>query len=97
MPFTRMSQQIPQKPLFLTDPTDKPQITDYQHMLSLMNHNLTQTIVIFARISTIAFLTGANQFVTIHHVPSRRPGPRIWSGVMSDNYNSPLTTIIFPF
>lgn len=40
--FTQMFEQVPKKPPFLTDPTGKPQIRDYQHMLALMNHILTQ-------------------------------------------------------
>lgn len=42
MLFTRMFEQVPQKPPFLSDPTGKPQIRDYRHMLFLMNHILTQ-------------------------------------------------------
>lgn len=42
MLFTQMFEQIPQEPPFLTDPTGQPQIRNYQHMLVLMNHILTQ-------------------------------------------------------
>jgi len=42
MLFTQMFEQVPQKPPFLTDPTGKPQVRDYRHMLVLMNHILTQ-------------------------------------------------------
>jgi len=42
MLFTQMFEQIPHKPPFLNDPTDKPQIRNYQHMLVLMNYILTQ-------------------------------------------------------
>lgn len=42
MLFTQMFEQVPQKPPYLTDPTGKPQVRDYKHMLILMNHILTQ-------------------------------------------------------
>lgn len=42
MLFNQMFEQVPQKPPFLTDPTGKPQVRDYRHMLVLMNHILTQ-------------------------------------------------------
>ncbi len=42
MLFNQMFEQVPQKPPFNKDPTGKPQVRDYRHMLELMNHILTQ-------------------------------------------------------
>lgn len=37
MLFDMMFRQIPKKPPYLTDPTSKPQVRDYEHMLELIN------------------------------------------------------------
>ncbi|MFW5487081.1 MAG: phosphatidylserine decarboxylase family protein [Desulfovibrio sp.] len=37
MLFTQMFQQIPTKPPYNEDPTKKPQVRDYKHMLQLLN------------------------------------------------------------
>ncbi|NOR88253.1 MAG: phosphatidylserine decarboxylase, partial [Bacteroidales bacterium] len=42
MLFHQMFDQIPQDSLFNTDPTNKPQVRDYKHMLQLINHILTK-------------------------------------------------------
>ena len=42
MQFSEMFEQVPLKPPFLKDPTGKPQVRDYQHMLKLLNHILTR-------------------------------------------------------
>ncbi len=41
MLFSQMFTQIPRKPPFATDPTGKPQIRDYHHMLQLLNRVMT--------------------------------------------------------
>lgn len=42
MLFTQMFAQVPRKPPFLNDPTGKPQVRDYRHMLELVNRILTR-------------------------------------------------------
>jgi len=42
MHFTRMFEQVPAKPPYLSDPTGRPRIRDYSHMLQVLNHILTQ-------------------------------------------------------
>ena len=42
MLFTQMFEQIPQDSIFLSDPTGKPQVRDYKHMLELLNHIITR-------------------------------------------------------
>ena len=41
MLFSQMFTQVPRKPPFLNDPTGKPQIRDYHHMLQLLNRIMT--------------------------------------------------------
>ncbi len=41
MLFTQMFEQIPATPGFMNDPTGKPQIKDYQHMLKVLNQIIT--------------------------------------------------------
>ena len=43
MLFCQMFEQIPQKPPYINDPTGKPQVRDYKHMLELLNHILTRS------------------------------------------------------
>ncbi|AZQ65226.1 phosphatidylserine decarboxylase [Flammeovirga pectinis] len=40
--FTNMFSEVPKKAPYKNDPTNKPQIRDYDHMLSLMNEIMTQ-------------------------------------------------------
>jgi phosphatidylserine decarboxylase len=40
MLFNQMFSQVPKKPLYHNDPTGKPQVRDYNHMLQLINHIL---------------------------------------------------------
>ncbi|WP_031479252.1 phosphatidylserine decarboxylase family protein [Maridesulfovibrio frigidus] len=42
MLFTEMFNQVPRKPPYDKDPTGKPQIRDYNHMLQLMNTIMTR-------------------------------------------------------
>ena len=42
MLFTQMFEQIPNTPLFQNDPTGKPQVRNYQHMLQLINQIMTK-------------------------------------------------------
>jgi phosphatidylserine decarboxylase len=42
MLFNQMFEQVPRKPPFANDPTGKPQVRDYLHMLQLMNHVMTK-------------------------------------------------------
>ena len=42
MLFTQMFEQVPSTPPFRNDPTGKPQIRDYQHMLLLINRIMTK-------------------------------------------------------
>lgn len=42
MLFNQMFTQVPRKPPFLNDPTGKPQIRDYHHMLQLLNRIMTK-------------------------------------------------------
>ncbi len=42
MQFNQMFDQVPRKPPFLNDPTGRPQVRDYHHMLRLLNDILTQ-------------------------------------------------------
>jgi phosphatidylserine decarboxylase len=42
MLFTQMFEQIPSTPSFQNDPTGKPQVRNYQHMLQLMNRIMTK-------------------------------------------------------
>jgi len=39
--FNQMFSQVPRKPLYNNDPTGKPEVRDYNHMLRLINHILT--------------------------------------------------------
>jgi len=41
MLFHQMFEQIPKKPPYNKDPTDKPQVRDYRHMLQLLNTVMT--------------------------------------------------------
>jgi phosphatidylserine decarboxylase len=41
MLFNEMFRQVPRKPPYLNDPTGKPQIRDYHHMLQLLNRIMT--------------------------------------------------------
>ena len=41
MLFNQMFSQVPRKPLYHNDPTGKPEVRDYNHMLRLINHILT--------------------------------------------------------
>jgi phosphatidylserine decarboxylase len=41
MLFNQMFQEVPKKPPYNNDPTGKPQIKDYNHMLRMINHVLT--------------------------------------------------------
>ncbi|OQA29021.1 MAG: phosphatidylserine decarboxylase [Verrucomicrobia bacterium ADurb.Bin345] len=41
MLFNQMFTQVPRRPPFLNDPTGKPQIRDYHHMLQLLNRIMT--------------------------------------------------------
>jgi phosphatidylserine decarboxylase len=40
--FTQMFEQVPNTPPYLNDPTGKPQVRDYKHMLQLINRVLTK-------------------------------------------------------
>ena len=42
MLFTQMFEQVPDAPSFRNDPTGKPQVRDYQHMLMLINRIMTK-------------------------------------------------------
>lgn len=42
MYFNQMFEQVPQSAKFKNDPTGRPQIRDYHHMLQLINHVMTQ-------------------------------------------------------
>lgn len=42
MLFNQMFEQIPLKPPYNNDPTGKPQVRNYQHMLQLINYQLTR-------------------------------------------------------
>lgn len=42
MHFNEMFEQLPKKARFKNDPTAKPQVRDYQHMLQLINQVMTQ-------------------------------------------------------
>lgn len=42
MHFNEMFEQLPKKARFKNDPTGKPQVRDYQHMLQLINQVMTQ-------------------------------------------------------
>jgi phosphatidylserine decarboxylase len=42
MLFNQMFDQVPRKAPFVNDPTGKPQVRDYLHMLQLMNHVMTK-------------------------------------------------------
>jgi len=42
MLFTQMFEQVPNTPLFQNDPTGKPQVRNYQHMLQLINRIMTK-------------------------------------------------------
>lgn len=42
MLFTQMFEQVPGTPPFQNDPTGKPEVRDYQHMLQLMNRIMTK-------------------------------------------------------
>ena len=42
MLFTQMFEQVPKTPPFQNDPTGKPQVRNYQHMLQLMNRIMTK-------------------------------------------------------
>ena len=41
MLFTQMFEEISAKPEFRNDPTGKPQVRDYRHMLRVLNHIMT--------------------------------------------------------
>jgi len=42
MQFNQMFDQVPRKTPFLNDPTGRPQVRNYHHMLRLLNDILTQ-------------------------------------------------------
>jgi len=42
MLFTQMFEQVPSTPAFQDDPTGKPQVRNYQHMLQLINRIMTK-------------------------------------------------------
>ncbi len=42
MLFHQMFEQVPRKPPYNKDPTGKPQVRDYRHMLRLVNHIMTK-------------------------------------------------------
>lgn len=42
MLFTQMFEQVPNTPSFKNDPSGKPQVRDYQHMLLLINRMMTK-------------------------------------------------------
>jgi phosphatidylserine decarboxylase len=42
MLFHQMFEQVPTKPPYNKDPTGKPQVRDYRHMLRLVNHIMTK-------------------------------------------------------
>jgi phosphatidylserine decarboxylase len=45
MLFQQMFEQVPRKPPYNKDPTGKPQVRDYRHMLRLVNHIMTKAPV----------------------------------------------------
>jgi phosphatidylserine decarboxylase len=42
MLFSQMFEQVPKRPPYNRDPTGKPQVVDYLHMLQLLNTIMTQ-------------------------------------------------------
>lgn len=42
MLFNQMFEQVPNKPPYNNDPTGRPQVKDYNHMLQLLNHIMTR-------------------------------------------------------
>ncbi len=42
MLFNQMFEQVPKKPPYNKDPTGKPQVRDYRHMLQLLNTIMTR-------------------------------------------------------
>ncbi|MBT3878531.1 MAG: phosphatidylserine decarboxylase family protein [Candidatus Scalindua sp.] len=58
MLFTKMFQQIPNRPPYNKTPTDKPQVKDYQHMLRLINRVMT-TAPLFNKTGLVGFSINA--------------------------------------
>ncbi len=54
MLFNQMFSQLPHKPLYHNDPTGKPQVRDYKHMLQLINQILT-TAPVFNKTGLVGF------------------------------------------